>query len=229
MQSDWHQKGRKQGYGVDQESIDRLQSQIRDIEKIYEKAKATGQSVGGWSRTQIEDELNTAYAQMQDLKSGRGRLPDAPWKKDWHELALRRMLRYAAENGYDKIAWTTGEQQAERYDLSKRISKVEYNPSEQALNAYGLNGDREITQRGVTPEKLADYIGKDAAEKLLKQPLAPRSPGGNDQVHTLEGVDLKVGGSGMKGFYDKIIPDYLRTTTRRSLERKSGKHKYLMR
>ena len=73
LQSDWHQKGRKQGYGVDQESIDRLQSQIRDIEKIYEKAKATGQSVGGWSRTQIEDELNTAYAQMQDLKSGRGK------------------------------------------------------------------------------------------------------------------------------------------------------------
>ena len=105
-----------------------MQSQeIRDIEKIYEKAKATRiNRLERGSRTQIEDEVNTAYAQMQDLKSGRGRLPDAPWKKDWHELALRRMLRYAAENGYDKIAWTTGEQQAERYDLSKQGDSIDY-------------------------------------------------------------------------------------------------------
>ena len=40
------------------------------------------------------------------------------------------MLRYAAENGYDKIAWTTGEQQAERYDLSKKVHSIDYNMSE---------------------------------------------------------------------------------------------------
>ena len=27
----------------------------------------------------------------------------------------------------------------------------------------------------------------------------------------IEGDDLEIGGSGMKGFYDKIIPDYLNT------------------
>ena len=32
----------------------------------------------------------------------------------------------ATEGGYDKVAWTTGEQQSERYDLSKQIDWVEY-------------------------------------------------------------------------------------------------------
>ena len=42
-------------------------------------------------------------------------VPAAPFEKNWHELAFKRVLRYAAENGYDFVAWTTGAQQAERY------------------------------------------------------------------------------------------------------------------
>ena len=49
------------------------------------------------------------------------------------------------------------------------------------------------------PEELADNVGKDVAEKLLKTDKV------NDK-HSLEGLDLKVGGEGMKGFYDQIIP-----------------------
>jgi hypothetical protein len=47
-----------------------------------------------------------------------------PFKKtdQWVNLAIRRMMRYAAENGFDRIAWTNGEQQSERYDLSKKLS-----------------------------------------------------------------------------------------------------------
>jgi hypothetical protein len=37
---------------------------------------------------------------------------------------MKRMLRYAAENGYDKVAWTTGEQQAERYDIGTAIKSI---------------------------------------------------------------------------------------------------------
>ena len=59
----------------------------------------------------------------------------------------------------------------------------------------------------VEPGQIADYIGKDAAEKLLK--TVPESPDGfNGKAHILQGNDLKVGGEGMKGFYDKILVDY---------------------
>jgi hypothetical protein len=51
--------------------------------------------------------------------------PAAPFvgkTEAWVALAMKRMIRYAAENGFDRVAWTTGEQQADRYDLSKHVS-----------------------------------------------------------------------------------------------------------
>jgi hypothetical protein len=57
---------------------------------------------------------------------------------------------------------------------------------------------------GVTSENLSDYVGKEVADKLMSQP----STGTN---RMLGGVDLEVGGEGMKGFYDQILPSYLNT------------------
>jgi len=132
-------------------------------------------------------------------------VPDAPFKKNWHELTMKRILDYAADKGYDKIAITPGAEQAKRYDLSKQIGKLEYDfgPADTVghLKAYGLDGGRVI-DRTVKPEELADYIGKEAAEKLIKTPAV-------NNTHMLEGVDLQVGGEGMKGFYDQILPTYL--------------------
>lgn len=42
-----------------------------------------------------------------------GQVPDAPFKKSWQDLALKRMLRYAAENGYEKVAVADGRAMAE--------------------------------------------------------------------------------------------------------------------
>ena len=44
----------------------------------------------------------------------RGAVPAAPFSKAWHELALKRVIRYAADRGYDRVGWTTGEQQKAR-------------------------------------------------------------------------------------------------------------------
>ena len=35
----------------------------------------------------------------------------APWEKSWSQLVMKRMTRYAADNGYDKVAWINGNQQ----------------------------------------------------------------------------------------------------------------------
>jgi hypothetical protein len=40
----------------------------------------------------------------------------------WLAIGLKRMIRHAAEENYDKIAWTTGEQQVERYASALRES-----------------------------------------------------------------------------------------------------------
>lgn len=168
VQSDWHQKGRREGYQPDRSSPP------------------------GWSTP------NDSRAQ------GKG-VPDAPFKSTWHELALKRMLRYAAENGYDKVAWTTGEQQAERYDLSKQVDEIHYRRNADGTYDIYAAKDGEPAAFGpemvnLKPERLPDVVGKELADKIH---TATAKEG------KFTGQDLKVGGQGMKGFYDKIIPDFL--------------------
>ncbi|HYE80091.1 MAG TPA: hypothetical protein VEI97_19095, partial [bacterium] len=63
--------------------------------------------------------LHAEYGQIRSELDGFSvrRVPDAPFKGNaWQELAMRRMLRYAAEHGYDRVSWTTGLQQTQRYN-----------------------------------------------------------------------------------------------------------------
>ena len=138
----------------------------------------------------------------------KGTIPTAPFvtdTKDWTRLAVRNAIEDAVNQGHGNVAWTTGAQQAERYDLSKTIGEVHYSGTN--LKAYDHDGNTVISQTGVRPEDLADYIGKEAAEKMMAQ-----KPQGT--LRSLSGLDLQVGGEGMKGYYDKIVPqtveEYLR-------------------
>ena len=47
-------------------------------------------------------------------------------------------------------------------------------------------------------EKLSDVVGKDLANKISNQ---------KNNQHSYSGLDLKVGGEGMKAFYDKMMVD----------------------
>jgi len=80
------------------------------------------------------------------------------------------MMKYGAEHSYDGISWTPGEQQAERYDLSKQVSEIRYRKQGDGnfdVVAYLQEGGKH--EMGIIPpEKLADYVGKDVAEKMTK-------------------------------------------------------------
>jgi len=142
----------------------------------------------------------------------------------WVELGLKRALLEAARGGYDKLVWTPGEEQAKRYDLSTHIDRVEYNPYSKTFTAY-KDGEKVIRERGVEQNKIKDYIGHELAEKLISRThdlvsiLNNHAPSGanlslayDHMSHRfgLEGLDLKVGGEGMKSFYDKMLPSALR-------------------
>lgn len=131
--------------------------------------------------------------------------PDAPFKKNWHEVALKKAINYAVDNGYDKIAITPGAEHVSRYDLSKHLKDVHFDPSTGHLAARDHQGKLVVAEQGVTADNLSEYIGKEGAQKILD--AAPD----NNGVMSLSGADLKVGGQGMLGFYDKMIPDYLNT------------------
>lgn len=206
IQSDWHQAGRKQGYRQDQEKqMADLVSQRDAIKAERDKYAPTGDTRAKW--IELDDKMAPIQEKINELGKSDVGVPDAPFKKNWDELAFKRMLHKAANEGYDSVSWTPGEAQAARYDLSKQISKITYNaPGSKAADKYGTvlkaydHNGHEVINKAAKPEELADLIGKEAAEKLLKTEAK------NDK-HELAGLDLKVGGEGMKSFYDKMLVD----------------------
>jgi hypothetical protein len=109
-----------------------------------------------------------------------GRVPQAPFKTTWHELALKRMIQHAVETGADRLSWTTGEQQAARYDLSKQVNKLrllEHPEGDYILKGHRLNErgirdpgtdiSKNFDNRAALEKELPDFIGKEAAQRLL--------------------------------------------------------------
>jgi hypothetical protein len=150
-----------------------------------------------------------AEAAHQDLlHQSKNTVPDAPFKKNWHEMALKKMIHHAAANGYDAIAITPGQEQADRYGLAQHVGLIRHmthadNPNSGILFAYDPQGNQIVRQDDVPHAKLPEYIGREGAKKLLDQ--NPDSVG----YRELSGENLQVGGEGMKGFYDKIVPNFL--------------------
>jgi hypothetical protein len=138
-----------------------------------------------------------------------GRVPDAPFKTTWHELTLKRAIQEASEKGYDQIAFTTGKTQAERYKLSKQVNslKVERNTTgNYSLRIKRTDADKtfEPLKSNIPESELPDYIGKDLAQKIIEE-----GSGSRDFSKVYSGLDLQVGGKGMEGFYDQILPKSL--------------------
>ncbi len=195
IQSDLHQEGRKKGY--------RDRSQDTEIEKL--KAEKNAILEDGTKSTDdrlaLVKPIDEKIRQLS--KAATEGVPDLPFRKNWHEFALKRIIRMAAEGGYDRVAWTTGEQQAERYSISKHVGEIRYNKSSRLTqvktpDGYTIGaGDTRMSQ-----DELAQTYGKEVAEKLLAQPATK-----NGWVE-LKGVDLKVGGEGMKAFYDGILVQF---------------------
>ena len=218
LQSDWGQQGRDKGFlkSEDQRAYDDFMKRYKDVESESGRLmKLAGERLGT-SNPQYRDAIKVVpelepianlqgqmYREMPAKPTG---LPTAPYvesTKNWTDLGLKRALKEAAEGGYSKMVWTPGEEQAARYDLSKKVGRVAYNPNNGVLNVYDLKF-KPIMTNMIPPEKIADYIGKDAAEKLLA--TEPNNIG----FHQLQGEGLSLGGQGMKGFYDKIVPTRLK-------------------
>lgn len=264
VQSDWHQKGRKQGYRpkFDPNKLDALtevQTKARDqankasqyVRELLDQADNLGYDTASEAMRDLRaagpdwrerwdvdstpnatelipaiEEMRTAWTVYGTANDALSRYrdeerqpPDAPFKTTWPELAMKRALRYAADHDYEVVGWTTGDQQAERYDLSKQISSIKgYRNTD---GTYWLKASRKgypenddiIAKQDLSESDITDLIGKDAADKLLEK-IQENEHLPSDRVKKafirLEGLDLKVGGSGMRGFYDAILPTFLK-------------------
>jgi hypothetical protein len=196
IQSDWHQAGRKKGYKIDKSAAD------AEIERM----------LAGRSFQEFQAQDPDGYQKALQLsRSALEGVPDAPFKKSWHEMAFRRVAQMAAQGNYDRIAWTTGEQQNDRFDLSKSVKQIITERAADGsitLKAYDLNDNKAINQTGLKESQIEDYVGKDVAAKIVKELDESKAAGSVTHRSDLRGLDLKVGGEGMKGFYDNILVKY---------------------
>jgi hypothetical protein len=212
VQSDWHQAGRKKGYQSQKSEYETFKNSLVEKYKVEDLLDL--------EKVATPEEYAKFSSLLKDESKQLNRVPDAPFKTTWSDLSMKRVIQMASEGGYDRIAFTTGKTQAERYDLSKQISRVNYTEAG-VLRAFDKDGKLVISKKLDSPDQIEDYIGKEPAKRLLEQdvkgvmvdeidgkPIAYGNPNVFDG-RELSGVELSVGGEGMKGFYDDILPKFL--------------------
>ena len=210
VQSDWHQQGRKEGYN-DASGKLALNQEVERLAAKYGISPNEPNKLSKLRSVVDSDELGN----LMDLnKSANTGVPDAPFKKNWHELALKHVLGEAARGGYHGIAITPGDVQADRYDLSKQIDQIKYIQNSDGTYDMSVRpkGERRDTMfigdkslNGLSEQELEGIVGKEVAQKMV----SGEGPQGGDNYRSLSGLDLQVGGEGMRGFYDKILPTFL--------------------
>lgn len=220
IQSDWAREGRKKGFGTEPLT----EAQKDRITKLELKEIST---------TPLTDAESNELDNLRDLRErnierGKTGVPYHPAVKEWKELAGKEIVRMAIEGNYDAISWTTGQQQADRYDLSKKVGEIRYNKETYQLQADDIDGTTTLIDKKVAPEKLAETIGKDAAEKILKKrPQQVRPLGQSLDTTTgkliplghpgkwriLKKHELRIGGEWAKSLYDTQLPSILKKIT----------------
>jgi hypothetical protein len=228
FQSDRHQAGRKKGYKEDTspEDIEVAKKVKEDAEEKLQLREYAIREENGFplslkeiiaSGRKVEyDSIRDADAVRTELKAAveqarqryatmtsDGQVADAPFRTTWPIQLFKRALRDAVDSGKDWIGWTTGETQNDRFDLSKQVEKLYWYPEGDGNGVLiaSSKAQGDIINERIAEDKIEDYVGKEVARRLLDA-----KPSRNDLPHKLSGVDLKIGGSGMKGFYDNMLP-----------------------
>lgn len=217
IQSDWHQAGREQGYigedidwqeGVDWEVQEGTIEGLDGIERTHYFVRHFDSGLRTKNYDNIDSARNQGSEELRQRVMSHGRVPDAPFKSTWHELVIKRMLRYGTEHGFDKVGWTTGQQQADRYDLSEQVQRLEYYPATERLVMISHEGVEIPVEGKTSQDELSDAVGSELSERIIGH-----IDDGADQV-VIEGPDLETGGEGMKTFYNQMIPRFVSKYTK---------------
>ena len=181
IQSDWHKKGSKKGYApIGEDLHDTAKQAERAYNQLQAKRKEASAGAATWESKHKEagsehqrdmakrmlDKYNSDVMGLtpQVMKAeeahrvakerAHSAVPDAPFKKNWHELALKRMIQHAAESGHDEIHITPGATQAERWgasgDGAKGFHDLYDKQIPQFLNKFGKQFGAQVGKTAFT-------------------------------------------------------------------------------
>jgi len=117
-----HLRERGQSPTTTQNVIDNLEHAVEQRDVYNDGGTDLGKLIGQTHRVfgqyagDLAHDYAERYAEVSKLQDQSvAGVPDAPFKSSWPDLTFKRMLRYAADNGFQRIAWTNGDQQVARY------------------------------------------------------------------------------------------------------------------
>lgn len=149
LQSDWGQKGRKEGFSgpIDEDRYQKL----------------------AWNLDNSpEDEAE--FEEMKKKIKGVSPAPYVTKTDDWVDLGLKRAMMEAAKGGHDKLAWSPGDINADRYNLSKHIDNIHHEKNDDGtynVMAYNHKGAKVYDQDDLAEKDVVDVLGKDVAGKIF--------------------------------------------------------------
>ena len=181
IQSDWHNEGAKDGYqdAETESKIKRLKEEadiaFYELEDYSTELTGMAGEYEAVAKTQKGRELLRNYFKTRDaLKDAENayvkKVPDAPFHDNYHEYVLKRLLRMAAEEGYDSIGWTPADIQSMRW-------------SEDYAEGYRIEYDQEI------PKFLRKY-GKKWGATVGKSEITESEHTVNGEHYDAENIEV---------------------------------------
>ena len=159
---------------------------------------------------------------------------------NWIDLMMKRLVRWAAETGFDEISWTTGKQQVERWQsgLRRAVDSVEWGPgtpvesqTERLMAESGELG-KIVKSFGDDPGDIR-IIGKknngnvfdeafDAQGMSIKELQGQKRSIAEvfgesvakqikaEKTGKIDSENLTIGGEGFKSVYDRMMPQAMK-------------------
>ena len=202
IQSDWHQAGRERGYATRE-----------SLEKWYNQNKLENDP----AFSDLTSEQIKIAERNRSAGLGGESVPDAPFKDTWYQLALKRIMKYAADNGYERVGLTTGKRQVERFsdELRQNVDQIDFTsgyPNQNTTTITATKNGQPTFEGNVVDGKFIDGAAKgktidEVLGKSIAQKIQSYDP--SQGMGTIKGDDLTIGGEGMKKYYDEIYPKFL--------------------
>jgi hypothetical protein len=219
IQSDWHNEGREKGYSTKEYEdavavYDKLAEDYANKKRAFHRYVRSNEfhsdpdEVSTKKFNWLRSKMDTAEKRMRDAerdiealkKKGMGDVPDAPFRTNYHEYVLKRLLRMAAEEGYDSIGWTPADLQSKRWsDVYAEGYRIEYDQDiPKFLRKYGKKWGAEVGKTklpSLNPTTTYYDVNREETYSLLEW---------RDVVES----DLKAQGAPMRNLMYKTDGDY---------------------
>jgi hypothetical protein len=191
-------------------TVEEMQSDIQQASKKELFANA--------QKPRISDLAGKAY--------GDKTLKDFPFKNTWYEFTIKRLARYASDNGFDAIAIPKGELAANRYGQSiEKLAEIEAVPNgpysaritfknNKGKNFKTINFNSNIDDTGFDFFESLNSYEKEVGDKYFPefQQMVINATEESGVANKIKFDEEYITGSGKGKFhlYDRTIPGYMK-------------------